>query len=350
MLRRQNRLTNNVIITSGLILGLIAQLVPANVFAAVGFQNAYVRLDRMMIATATGGTVCAIPASTATEGKVVLTFPSTYTVNTTPANWTVSTTNLPAGSTAWIGITTATSATSPANVVTYGSGDLTVGTLYCFNFTGTNTLTTAGTAAPNQQAQIATQTAGGAVIDTTPVALASIANDQIVVSAVVPPTFSFILSGNTDTFTTNLDPASTVSTTGKTVTVLTNAKGGWIAWAKDTQQGLRSATAAYTIPTSGTVDGVPSSLANGTEGYVLDTKLTTDAAGGCTLAIAPEYNGTGTAQGGTLSANFQPIAACTGGTANSDVITLIERATIAGATPAATDYTDTITVVGAGNF
>lgn len=350
MLRRQTESVNRIVLVAGLVLGLVAQLIPLNVFAAVGFQNAYMRLDRMQINTATGGTVCATPASTAVEGKVLVTFPATYTVNTAFANWTVTTTNLPAGSTAWVGIATATSATSPGNVVTFGSGDLIVGTLYCFNFTGTGTLTTAGSAATSQQAQIATQTATGVAIDATPVALANIANDQIVVSAVVPPTFSFILSGNTDAFTGNLDPTAIVSTTGKTVTVLTNAKGGWIAWAKDSQQGLRSATAAYTIPTAGTVDGTPSTLSSGIEGYVLDTKLTTDAAGGCTLAIAAEYNGVGTSQGGTFSPNFQPIAACTGGTANSDVITLIERATIAGATPAATDYSDTITVVGAGNF
>jgi len=304
----------------------------------------------MKINTATGGTVCAQPASAATEGKVLVTFPSTYTVNTTAANWTVNTSPIPAGSTIWPGITTATSATSPANVVTFGSGDLTVGTLYCFNFVATSTLTTAVGAAPSQQASIVTQTATSVVVDTTLVALANIADDQIVVSAVVPPTFSFILGGNTDAFTTNLDPAGTVSTTGKTVTILTNAKGGWIAWAKDSQQGLRSATAAYTIPTSGSIDATPSTLTNGVEGYVLDTNLTTDAAGGCTLAIDPEYNGIGTASGGTFAAAFQPIAACPGGTANSDVITLIERATISGATPAATDYTDTITVVGAGNF
>jgi hypothetical protein len=350
MLHRPRRLTNRIVVAVGLVLGLSAQFIPVAADAAVGFQAAYLRLDRMKINTATGGTVCAQPASVATEGKVLVTFPSTYTVNTTAANWTVTTTNLPAGSTAWPSIATATSATSPANVVTFTSGDLTVGTLYCFNFSGTTTLTTASSAASSQQAVIATQTAAAVVIDTTSVALANIADDQIVVSAVVPPSFTFTLGGNTDAFTTNLDSASTVSTTGKTVTILTNAKGGWIAWAKDSQQGLRSATAAYTIPTAGTVNAAPSTLANGTEGYVLDTDLTTDAAGGCTLAIDAEYNGVGTASGGTLSANFQPIAACTGGTANSDVITLIERATISGATPAATDYTDIITVVGAGNF
>jgi hypothetical protein len=298
----------------GLLLGLVTQLWALPIFATNGFQQSYLRLDRLKINTATGGTVCAQPATVGTEAKVVLTFPATYTVNTTAANWTTSVTNLPAGSTAWPSIgATATSATSPANVVTFASGDLTVATMYCFNIT----------------------------------------DDQIVVSAVVPPSFSFSLSGNNDAFTTNLDPASVISTTGKTVTITTNAKGGWIAWAKDSNQGLSSATTSYTIPTAGTVNGAPSTLSSGTEGYVLDTDLTTDAAGGCTLAIDAEYNGSGSNQGGTLSANFQPIAACTGAspaTANGDVITLIERAAIAGATPAGTDYTDIITVVGAGNF
>ncbi len=352
-MQRWNRQSfSRVIPVIALLLGTVQILIPSGA-EAVGFQQAYIRLDRMKAATTTGGTVCATPASTATEGKVVVTFPSTYTVNTTAANWTVTTTNLPAGTTAWVGIATATTATSPANVVTFGSGDLTVGTEYCFNFSGTSTLTTAAGAATSQQASVQTQTAGSVQIDYTNIALANITDDQIVVSAVVPPSFIFTLSGNTDTFATNLDPASIVSTSGRTVSITTNAKGGWIAWAKDNHQGLFSATTNYTVPTAGIINAAPSTLVAGTEGYVLDTDLTTDAAGGCTLAIDPEYNGIGTSSGGTTSVNFQPIAACTGAspaTANGDVITLVERAAISGATPAGSDYTDTITVVGAGNF
>lgn len=338
-----------------LVLSMGVQFVPAS--ASAVFSSATVRLDRMKISTATGGTICAKPNTAGTEAKVVITFPSTYTINTTAANWTTSTsTQLTVGGstgTAWLGIGTASSATSPANVVTFPSSDLTVGTLYCFSFSGTNTVTTPGTAAASQQATLETQDSGSAVIDHSDIALATIADDQIVVTAVVPPTFIFALSGNTDNFGGNLDPASIKSSAGRTVTVTTNAKGGWIAWAKDSSQGLASASAAYTIPTAGTVNGAPNTLSAGTEGYVLDTDLTTDAAGGCTLAIDAEYNGTTTSAGGTFSNNFQPIAACTGtppATANGDVITLIERVAIAGSTPAGSDYTDTITVVGAGNF
>lgn len=328
---------------------------------AVGFSQAYVRLDRMKVNTATGGTVCATPASTATEGKVVVTFPSTYTLNATAANWTVTTTNLPSGASAWLGIGTASAVDNIAKTATFPSGDLTVGTPYCFNFVGTSTLTTASGPATNQQANIQTQTSGAVVIDFTNIALANINDDQIVVTAVVPPSFSFALSGNSDPFVTNLDSTQVISTSGKTVSVTTNAKGGWIAWVKDSQQGLRSTTANYTIVTTSTMSGAPplKQITAGTEGYMLDTDLTTDAAGGCTLVIDSSYNGTTTggpvtsATGGALSATFQPIAACTGASpafSAGDVITLIERAAIANYTPASSDYTDILTVVGAGNF
>jgi hypothetical protein len=350
MPRMISRSASRIIPAIALFISVVMPFVPSQ--ASAVFTQAYVRLDRMQQNTTTGGTVCAKPASAGTTAKVLVTFPLTYTVNTTATNWTVTTTNLPAGSTAWLGIGTATSATSPANVVTFASGAVAAGTLYCFNFVGTSTLTTAAAAAASQAASVETQTAGSATVDHTDLALATITNDQIIVTAVVPPTFIFTLSGNTDTFSSNLDPASIKSTAGRTVTITTNAKGGWIAWAKDSQQGLRSASAGYTIAAAGTVDATPSVLTAGTEGYVLESILTTDAAGGCTVAIDPEYNG-GASGGGTPSANFQPVAACTGvspATSNGDVITLLERAAIAGSTPAGSDYTDTITVVGAGNF
>ena len=345
--------------TAAIIAELAAPMLSGTALAAPPqFTQAYLRLDRMKATTATGGTICAKTATTATEADVQITFPTQtgtdFTVNSTAANWIVDSAGLPTGSTFWPGMTTLTTTASAVSghTVTFPSGDLATNTLYCFHFTDVNTLTN-GSAGNSLTGVIHTRTAGAAVIDETNYATSIIADDQIVVSAVVPPTFVFTLSGNTDTFPGNLDPASVLSTAGRTASVITNAKGGWIAWVKDSQQGLFSTTANYKINTAGTVNGAPSTLVAGTEGYVLDTNLTTDAAGGCTVAIDPEYDGTGTASGGTLSGTFQPIAACTGAppaTSNGDVITLIERAAIAGGTPAGSDYTDVLTVVAAGNF
>src|SRR6478609_6813680 len=92
------------------------------------FTQSYLRLDRHKALTTTGGTVCAMPATVATETDVQVTFPTQasgtdFTVNGTAANWTVSITNLPAGSTAWPGINTATNVTG--KTVTFPSNDLT---------------------------------------------------------------------------------------------------------------------------------------------------------------------------------------------------------------------------------
>jgi hypothetical protein len=117
-----------------LLLAVMLDFVPLS--AQAGFQQAFLRLDRMKISTATGGTVCAQASATGpTEAKVVVTFPTTYTLSTTAANWTVTTTNLPSGASAWPGIGTATNADNSAKTVTFPSSDITSSsTLYCFNF------------------------------------------------------------------------------------------------------------------------------------------------------------------------------------------------------------------------
>jgi hypothetical protein len=172
------------------------------------------------------------------------------------------------------------------------------------------------------------------------------------VSATVPATFSFTLSGNTDSFTTNLS-TSIVSTTGRTVTIATNAASGWVAWVKSANAALNSVSTGASIPTAGTVNDAPSDLDSVT-GYVLDVDITTDSGTGTgTVSQDPgygdEYAGADATEGGTLSTTFQPIANANGTTAG-DVLTLIERAKITAVQAAATDYTDTLTVVAAGRF
>lgn len=316
---------------------------------AANLEQAYVRLDRLAASTATGGLVCAQADTVATEASVQVTFPSGYTVNTTASNWTVTTTNLPSGATAWPSIGTASAVSG--QTVTFPSGDLTVSTLYCFNFSGTSTLTT-GSAGNDQTGTITTRTSAPATIDSSGYALSIVSNDQIVVTATVPATFSFALSGNTDTFTSSLS-TTTTSTSGRTVTISTNAASGWVAWVRSANAGLNSASTGASIATAGSVDNTPTDLASST-GYVLDVNITTDSGTGTgTVTQASnygaEYNGTNTTSGGTLSTTFQPIAA-SDGTTDGDVLTLIERAKITAVQAAATDYTDTLTVVAAGRF
>ncbi len=331
--------------TFSLVLVIVLPMLLVQHAEAAGLQQVWVRLDRLASGTATGGTVCVETAvADVTEADVVVTFPTGFTTVDTPGNWTVTTTNLPSGATAWPGIGTATAASGQD--VTFPSSNLTANTLYCFNFTGTSTLTTHSTPANDYTGTVAS---GG---NSSSYALSIVSNDQIVVTATVPATFSFALSGNSDTFTSNLSTI-TASTSGRTVTISTNAASGWVAWVKSANAALNSASTGASIATAGSVDNAPTDLASAT-GYVLDVNITTDSGTGTgTVSQASnygaEYDGTNSTSGGTLSTSFQPIAA-SNGTTDGDVLTLIERAKISAVQAAATDYTDTLTVVAAGRF
>jgi hypothetical protein len=333
-------LKTNTIARIALSLLLVAAPFFATPRARANFQQAFLRLDRLAASIATGGTVCARPNTVGTEASVRVTFPAGFAVNTAAGNWTVTTTNLPFGASTWPGIGTGNNVTG--QVVTFPSTDLTVGTLYCFNFTGTNTLTNSASG-NNLNGTIETRTSVPATIDTTQYALSVVGSgaDQIVVSATVPATFTFALSGNTDTFTTDLG-TTTVSTNGRTVTIGTNAASGWIAWVRSANAALNSVSTGGTIATAGATDNTPSDLTAGT-GYVLDVDITTDSATGTGVVSQA------TTSGGTLSAVYQPIAASSG-TTDGDVLTLIERARVSAVQSAASDYTDTLTVVAAGRF
>ena len=312
---------------------------------AASLSQVFVRFDRMQVSTATTGTVCAKPATTATEAHVVVTFPTGYTLGTAAA-FTTTTTNLswPTGGTAWPGIGTATNVTG--QVVTFPSTDLTVGTLYCFNWSSSTAVTVTSSTGSSNLGTVATTDSTPATIDTAQFATASITNDQIVVTATIPPAFSFALSGNTDALGNLSSSAITPSPTPRTATVGTNAKNGWMVWAKDSSTGLHSTAASYTL--ASTTPGTHSTLATNTEGY--NTGVTaTHASGTGTVTVNSIFDGTTAYSGGGLDTTLRALASSSG-TASSDVLTLTNNASINASTPAANDYTDTITVVGAGLF
>ena len=86
----------------------------------------------------------------------------------------------------------------------------------------------------------------------------------------------------------------------------------------------------------------------GTEGYNMGV-TSTQAGGSGTLTVDPGFLSAGAGEGGGLTTLFRSIAS-SDGSADDAVLTLTNNVAIAGDTPAATDYTDTITVVGAGLF
>ena len=340
-----NKRTSLAALATAFLVVLVAQVYVSKAQAAP-LTRALVRFDRMKVSTPTTGTVCAVPTSVGTEIDVQVAFPTGYTVSATVGNWTVNTTNLswPTGAIAWPGIATAT--TAVGQVVTFPSTDLTAATLYCFNWTNTAAVSVKATATANNAGTITTRATGPVTIDNGDFTTASITDDQIVVTATVPQTFSFALSGNTDALGTLSTGSVTVSGTPRTATVNTNAKNGWLVWARDSSTGLNSASAAATI--ASTTPGTNSTLVAGTEGY--NTGVTQSQVGGSgVVSVATPFVGGTVGRGGGLDTTLRTLATSTG-TANTAVLTLTNNTAINAVTPAATDYTDTITVVGAGLF
>ena len=343
-----------IVVAAGFLFSvLVSTLVSHNAFAAAMTQT-FVRFDRMKISTGTTGTVCVKPATTATEAGVIVAFPTGYTLGLA-ATFTVNTTNLawPATATAWPGIGTASNVTGQN--VTFPSGELTVGTLYCFNWTNAAAVTTKSGATSSNPGTVTTRSSTPADIDTGQYSTATIADDQIVVTATVPQVFSFALSGNTDALGT-LDTLSvSTSPSPRAITINTNAKNGWQVWAKSNYQGLCSpslntctvGSATTNLPT--TAVGSNRTLVAGTADYNTGV-TTTQAAGNGVITTATAFVGTTAGRGGGLSATALQSLATSTGTADTAVLTLKNNVAISDITPAAADYTDTITVIGAGLF
>jgi hypothetical protein len=315
----------------------------------------YVRLDRMAASTATTGLVCATtPAGdTGTEGKVAVTFPTGFTVSGTATNWSVATTNIPNGTTAWPSIAQPSAdGQISGQTVKFVSGDLSTSTTYCFRWTNTAALTTS-TAGNSKTGTVTTQTSGDADLDTDTYAV-SVQDDQIGVSATVSQTFTFSTGSDIALGTLTVDA---VDDGNAAVNISTNGANGYIAWAQSANAALNSSATSGTIATTGSIDNAVSTLSGGTYGYLLDVILTTDGSGTGTLSQAAnfgaEYDGGDTCSssttGGTLSTSLQPIAA-SNGTTDGDVLTMCTLVRINGAQTAASDYTDTLTVVAAGRF
>ena len=186
--------------------------------------------------------------------------------------------------------------------------------------------------------------------------------NSITVTGVVPPIFEMDFTSPVDSFPTNLNPNAQVSTTGNSVTVKTNAKGGWMVWTKDQYQGLFSQAANYTIGTVPWNSGNPTALTAGpaTAAYNMNVATTPNiTTTHCLAQPEHEYSGSLAAwSGGELTQQWEMAADCSTGTGfttppytdGGTVVTFAESAAINFSTPAASAYTDTIYITGAGQF
>lgn len=308
----------------------------------------YIRLNRMSAAATTNFRVVFKTAS-AGATSVAINFNGADSTTWTGSSGSVATTQTVSsascasetGATALPGTLAASGSGSTVTVT--GVTALSTATSYCVDLTSATAVTNA-----TANEYHPTITVGS---DSTTVALRTISNDQYVVNATVSPTFNFVLSGSSDNFTSPLSSGSVVSTSGVTATINTNAKSGWMVWAKDLNSGLLSSSQSKTV--GSTTTGSAATLSSGNEGYVFALTNIAQGSGAGTASPATAYDGTASGgsntNGSGLDSALRQVASSTG-TASNAVLTFKARAAVAATTPAATDYTDTITLIGAGSY
>lgn len=327
--------------------------------AGASLTQAFVRIDRLGTGEGISGSACMETAgSHGTETNVTIVFPSDWTISGTASNWVANNTNLPydptdqsTQATMWAGVTNTEQASAVSgNAVTWTASDLSDGTFYCFNFTGSSS--TVGAAGNDKIGYLQTQGGDPFVSNVSwAVSVVGSDNDQITVTASVSAQMTFTLSANTAALGT-LASGSTTAASGITQTVVTNARNGWASWVMSNTDGgsdagaLESTIAGAQIDSPGSWDGSPETLTSA-GGYVLDV----DTGAGCdATCVADEYEGGDADSGGHLSYSiFRQTANDTTPT-SGDVVSLVVKARSSSTTPAASDYTDTLTVVAAGSF
>lgn len=348
---KQKTFKEKLAIISSLALGVQFVMPLVAHAAAAGLSSTYVRLDRNAV-SATSATVRlqfkTSSGNGATVGKVVVTVPAGYTVATTGLSASTASCVTDTGDTALPG-TLAVAGDNTAKTLTIsGVTGAANSTLYCVDIAGAPALTNPSSGGGTQQDfTVATQTSGSGALDSVTVAEYLLADDQVSVNATVNPSFTFTLSGNSDAIP-GFSSGSVGTSSGVTATVATNASKGWIAWAKSQNGALTSAAAGSSITSTG-IGSASHAVNASSNDYVLSVIKTTQT--GTSLSPDANYASTGADNkgGGLDNTMLRPIALETG-PCSGDVITLKELATVGPTTPAANDYTDILTIIGAGQF
>jgi hypothetical protein len=342
---------------------VISFLLPA--FAgASSLTQAGVRLGRLGISATTGNDVLVtfkLNTTPTSVAKVKVTFPSGFTVTTgTPAVGTTGFPNTPASIAAPPGSLTSVATAGSKDIVVSGltSASLDNTTLYGFTVPS-GTVQNPGTAG-QYNVTVESENSGGTPIDTTttPVYVygAGANGDQLTVNASVSPNFSFSLSANSDTVP-QVDPTTIQTSTGVNMVVGTNSPLGYTAYVKSSNGSLTSAVSSGTPIATGTFNGSPDTVSAGSTkyGFLPSTGAACSTCSG-TLSYDTEYSAgagapisSGTQAGSFNSTSFASFVSRSGYT-NADTISLKERVAVANTVGYANDYTDTLTIVAAGNF
>lgn len=126
------------------------------------------------------------------------------------------------------------------------------------------------------------------------------------------------------------------------VDLTTNATAGGSVYVYGSTGGLYSASSAYTIA------GVSADLSVTAEGFGLRSTSVAQGSGGPLAAQSP-YNGASDSVG-TVATTAQPIYTSTATPITSGRGSFVVKAKSKAITPAATDYTETLTLIAAGSF
>jgi hypothetical protein len=349
----------------------------AHLVSAATLTSAYDRLNRVQSGLTTGvvHNIVFTPATTVSGGTdsiLLLQFPASdggkWCQTAGSLTEAVDTEN---GATGLLGTLTGGGSCTKGNGTTQdtliicstGSNTWTSGNLYGVTVSGnTGVLGTSATTSNNILVNFTTGTAGSCTStlsttdDTGSIALATLANDQVAVTATVPPLLSFSISGASVGFGTltsaNVYYANTAGTGATSepsagnmtgVTISTNAPSGLIVSASDSGNGasgsgLYKSVAPAHLVTSTSANAVTA----GTEGF----GLFVDNVSGVSAA-----SGWGSGKSGgtnTISTSAQTVltaaSAVNAGTASVGLVSAISNITPAGA------YTDSITLTGTGKF
>ena len=283
-------------------------------------------------------------SATATNPTITLTFTgwtggAAGIVNTTQ---TINNTGCTALTGASAGIPGTLAASGSGAVLTIassgGSNALSATTSYCTELTSTTAVTN-----PSAGGVYGVTINDGTDSQTDEIDVLTSGANAYTATATVGPTFTMTLTGSTDALGSLGTGAVTLSP-GIPVAIATNAATGWFVWAEDSNAGLKSTSAGGgtqipTVTTGSNQTMNSGSFGPGHAAYGLGVSAdnTTNYA----------YGG-GTTGGGLSTSTFNEIA--TLGTPGSANFTAHELANIATSTPAATDYSDVVTLIGAGSF